>query len=162
MSSSIGTATGRVPLRPAASWVDSSRRSRRGAGEYAWLCAVPGFSGRDVGLLVYDSGSGSWSLYMDGVGVGLDGGNDEELSASWIDGSGHMYLSVRSSYTVPGLGGDSSDILACAPRIPLRSGAVPPVSSGTAHRTDSTVSGSTACSSLADLSGRLWIFDRSR
>ncbi len=92
-------------------------------------CAVPGFSGRDVGLLVYDSGSGSWSLYMDGVGVGLDGGNDEELSASWIDGSGHMYLSVRSSYTVPGLGGDSFDILACAPRIPLRSGAVPSLSS---------------------------------
>lgn len=67
---------------------------------------------------------------MDGVGVGLDGDNDEELSASWIrQQRTHVPVGAQLLHR-PRIGRRLSDILACTPRIPLRSGAVP-LSSGT-------------------------------
>jgi hypothetical protein len=78
--------------------------------------SVPGVSGGDVDLLAFDNGT--WSLYLDGVAVGLDGGNTEDVTASWVDTNGDVYLSVRSSFNVPGLSGDAADIFTCTPTTP--------------------------------------------
>ena len=86
---------------------------------------VPGAVGKvkalDKDLLVLDNGtfgsssSGTWSLYFDGSDVGLTKGR-EVITGVEIDPlSGKIYLSLLGRFVVPGLSGNSRDIVACTP-----------------------------------------------
>jgi VCBS repeat-containing protein len=83
---------------------------------------VGNFNGGDEDLLAFSANtlgantSGSWAMYFDGSDVGLeDGANDEDVSATWINNNGDIYLATRGPNSVPGATGDSDDILTCIP-----------------------------------------------
>ena len=82
---------------------------------------VSGISTKDEDLLVFnatslgESTSGTWSLYADNSDVGLGDNGGEDISATWVDGNGDIYLSTDGAFNVVGLSGDSSDIFSFTP-----------------------------------------------
>ena len=82
---------------------------------------VTGVSGKDEDLLVFDatsigeSTSGSFKLYMDSSDVGLGDMSSEDINATWIDDNGNIYLSTDEAFDVPGISGDSADVVSFSP-----------------------------------------------
>ncbi len=81
--------------------------------------SVPGVTGRDEDLLVFnatsfgDSTSGSFELYFDGSDVQLD---VEDIEGTWIDPlNNDVYLTVNNPFAVTGASGDAADIFTCTP-----------------------------------------------
>ena len=56
--------------------------------------SVGGVSGRDEDLIVFDSGSGLWGMYLDGSAVALDA-SSEDVNGTWIDANGDVYMAVK-------------------------------------------------------------------
>jgi hypothetical protein len=85
--------------------------------------SVGGISGGDEDLLIFaatslgDTTSGSWALYFDGSDVALDTDSGEDVTGTWIDGNGHIYLSTRGIFSVinNSVNGDGADIFTCEP-----------------------------------------------
>ncbi len=84
--------------------------------------SVSGVSGKDEDLIAFtatslgEATSGTWEFYFDGTDVALgDGGNDEELEGVFIDNNGDIFLTTKGDFSVPGLSGDSADIIRCIP-----------------------------------------------
>ncbi len=84
--------------------------------------SVPGVTGKDEDLIAFtatslgETTSGTWQLYFNGSKADLsDGGDDEEVEGVWVGSTGDIYLTAKSSYSVPGLSGDGADIFRCIP-----------------------------------------------
>jgi len=79
--------------------------------------SVPGVSaGRDEDLIALESDGLTWSLYLDGSDVSLGESADEDIAGSWIDPvTGDIYLTTVGAFDVPGIAGDQSDVIICAP-----------------------------------------------
>ncbi len=84
--------------------------------------SVTGVSGVDEDLLKFTPTSlgattaGTWSMYFDGSDVGLSESSYEDVYGAWVDGSnGDIYLTVRGTFSVPGVSGDGADIFVCHP-----------------------------------------------
>lgn len=79
-----------------------------------------GVTGTDKHLFVFtdtslgETTSGSWSVYFDGVDVGLVNAS-EDIWGIEIAVSGDIYLTTLSTYAVTGLSGDSDDLFTCFP-----------------------------------------------
>lgn len=58
--------------------------------------------------------AGSWSYYFDGSDVGLSTSNSEDVTGSWSDANGDLYLSALGAFSVAGASGDGADIFRCA------------------------------------------------
>ena len=60
--------------------------------------------------------TGTMVRYFDGSDVGLADSGDEDVYGVWVDeASGDVYLTTRLSFSVPGVSGQSEDIIACTP-----------------------------------------------
>jgi hypothetical protein len=57
--------------------------------------------------------TGTWSMYLDGSDVGLDGGGEDIDGLASLDGD--LYLSTLSSFSVPGLSGQDEDVFVFEP-----------------------------------------------
>ncbi|MBW8307099.1 MAG: putative Ig domain-containing protein [Thiobacillus sp.] len=79
--------------------------------------AVPGLGTvQDEDIVVYDTGSGTWSLFFDGTALGLTTDN-EDVDAFDILSDGSVLISTLGGVAVPGLTGTwaDEDVLRCAP-----------------------------------------------
>ena len=79
--------------------------------------AVPGVGTvPDEDIVVYDSSTGTWSLFFDGSAVGLTT-DDEDVDAFDILTDGSVLVSTLGNVTVPGLAGTwaDEDVLHCTP-----------------------------------------------
>lgn len=61
-----------------------------------------------------ESTSGTWEPYFDGSDVGLSG-NQEDVSGTWIEDTGEIYLTTAGAFSVSGVSGDSADIFTFNP-----------------------------------------------
>jgi hypothetical protein len=78
---------------------------------------VPGVGAvQDEDIVVYDTGSGSWSLFFDGTAAGLEA-DPENVNAFDILANGRLVVSTRGAATVSGLAGRrrGQDLLLCIP-----------------------------------------------
>lgn len=81
--------------------------------------SVPGVFGKDEDLLEFTPTSlganttGSWTLYLDGSDVALNGGGDPDGVA--IAENGDIYLSSEGSFAVAGIAGSDEDVFICTP-----------------------------------------------
>jgi uncharacterized repeat protein (TIGR01451 family) len=80
--------------------------------------AVPGVVGtvQDEDIVVYDSGTSTWSLFFDGSAVGVST-NDEDVDAFDILADGSVLISPVVAVGMPGLAGTwaDEDLLRCVP-----------------------------------------------
>lgn len=72
-------------------------------------------SGRGEDLLVRSRNGNQWQIYFEGADIGLGEAN-EDIWGVWIDAQGNLYLTTKGQSHVPGLVGDSHDILLCTNR----------------------------------------------
>ncbi|MCB9418726.1 MAG: S8 family serine peptidase [Ardenticatenaceae bacterium] len=83
--------------------------------------SVTGASGVDEDLIVFtpsnlgSTTNGSWALYFDGSDVGLSTSSTEDVTGTWQDGNGNVYLTTLGAFSVTGVSGDGADIFVCAP-----------------------------------------------
>jgi predicted secreted protein len=83
--------------------------------------SVTGASGADEDLLAFTpttlgaTTSGTWAMYFDGSDVGLSSTSNEDVNGVWVDTAGKIYLTTLGNFSVTGVSGDGSDILACTP-----------------------------------------------
>jgi 6-phosphogluconolactonase (cycloisomerase 2 family) len=81
---------------------------------------VPGATARDEDLLAFTPTSlgavtaGGFSLSFDGSDVGL-GDAGEDIDATAVDTSGHIYLSTLDVFAVPGITGADEDVFVFSP-----------------------------------------------
>jgi 6-phosphogluconolactonase (cycloisomerase 2 family) len=81
---------------------------------------VSGATARDEDLLAFtptsfgDVTAGRFSLSFDGSDVGL-GDAGEDIDATAVDASGHIYLSTRDFFAVPGITGADEDVFVFSP-----------------------------------------------
>jgi hypothetical protein len=81
--------------------------------------SVPGVFAKDEDLLEFTpsslgpNSSGTWSLYLDGSDVALNGGGEPDGLA--VAENGDIYLSAEGSFAVAGLSGGEEDVFICAP-----------------------------------------------
>ena len=82
--------------------------------------SVPGASGAGEDLLRFTPTSlgtntaGTWSIYFDGIDVGLSG-SSENVDAVAVDASGKLYLSTSGAFSVPGVSGANEDVFVFTP-----------------------------------------------
>ena len=75
-----------------------------------------GVSFADEDILAYDTGTGSWSMHMDGSDVGLSGASARDVDAFYIMNDGSILLSFVGATTIPDVGSiDDSDIVRFVP-----------------------------------------------
>ena len=75
-----------------------------------------GLTAQDEDLSALDMSTGVWSLYFDGVDVGLAELSSEDVYGAAVDGAtGDIYLTTLGAFDVPGASGDGADIFICAP-----------------------------------------------
>ncbi|KAA3663258.1 MAG: hypothetical protein DWQ04_11125, partial [Chloroflexi bacterium] len=78
--------------------------------------SVGGVSFADEDILAYDTGTGNWSMYLDGSDVGLSGSSSRDIDAFTILDDGSILLSVVRATTLPDVGSvDDSDIVRFVP-----------------------------------------------
>lgn len=83
--------------------------------------SVTGVSGADEDLLAFSPNalgsttSGTWAMYFDGSDVGLSNTSNEDVNGVWVDAAGKIYLTTLGNFSVTGVSGDGSDIVACMP-----------------------------------------------
>jgi uncharacterized protein YjiK len=77
--------------------------------------SVPGASGKDEDLLIFDQTTLGWGLYFDGSDVGLSTTSGEDVSGLSVAPNGDIYLSTRGDFAVAGISGSSADIFICTP-----------------------------------------------
>jgi hypothetical protein len=81
--------------------------------------SVPGVFGKDEDLLEFTPTSlgantaGTWTLYLDGSDVALNGGGDPDGVA--VAENGDIYLSAEGSFAVAGVAGSDEDVFVCTP-----------------------------------------------
>ncbi len=122
-------------------------------GDYS----VPNLAGNDKDLLAFTPSrlgantAGTWSLYLKGADVGLEDGNDEDISSLWLDeqtpNTVGLYLSTLDEFEVNQLTGDNNDLIVC------QIGTAAPcafqrVWDGDEHRFDKTIDAFAQSSSL--------------
>ena len=75
-----------------------------------------GVSFADEDILVYDTGTGTYSMFFDGSDVGLSGAGARDVDAFHILDDGSILISIVSASTLPDVGNvDDSDILRFVP-----------------------------------------------
>lgn len=73
-----------------------------------------GFADEDI--LVYDTGTSTWSIFLDGSDVGLGGSSARDIDAFFLMDDGSILLSIVGNSTISGLGAvDDSDIVRFVP-----------------------------------------------
>jgi PKD repeat protein/uncharacterized protein YjiK len=65
---------------------------------------VGGVSFKDEDILAYDGDTDSWSVYLDGSDVGLDGSNSRDVRAIHLLANGDILLSIHGQATLPDVG----------------------------------------------------------
>jgi len=73
---------------------------------------VGGVAFADEDVLRFDTGTGQWSLYLDGSDVGLSG---RDIDALHAPGDGTLLLSLDSAATLSGVAVDDSDVVRFTP-----------------------------------------------
>ena len=77
---------------------------------------VGGVSFADEDILAYDTGTGQWSLYLDGSDVGLSGSGARDVNAFRLLPDGTILLSFVGATSIPDVGTiDDSDIVQFTP-----------------------------------------------
>jgi hypothetical protein len=82
--------------------------------------AVPGLSGKDEDVIeltptvLGGTTTGTWSMYFDGSLFGL-GDSAEDVDAIEVLANGHLLISTRDLFSVPGVSGEDEDILEFTP-----------------------------------------------
>lgn len=75
-----------------------------------------GVSFADEDILAYDTGTGLWSMYLDGSDVGLSGSGARDVDAFFLMDDGTILLSFVGATTIPDVGSvDDSDIVQFTP-----------------------------------------------
>lgn len=75
-----------------------------------------GVSFADEDILAYDTGSGVWTMYIDGSDVGLSGSGARDVDAFYIMPNGSVLLSFVNATSIPDVGSvDDSDIVQFTP-----------------------------------------------
>ena len=75
-----------------------------------------GVSFNDEDILAYDTGSGTWSMFLDGSDVGLSGSGARDVDAFYLMDDGSVLLSFVAATTIPDVGSvDDSDIVRFTP-----------------------------------------------
>jgi hypothetical protein len=83
--------------------------------------AVFGLSGEDRDVIRFAptmlgaTTTGTWSMYVDGSDVGLNGGGEDIDGIASFDGD--LYLSTLASFSVPGLSGQDEDVFVFRPTV---------------------------------------------
>ncbi len=77
---------------------------------------VGGVSFSDEDILAYDTDSATWSLFMDGSNVGLDGSSNRDIDAFHLLDNNSILFSVVADTTLPDVGSvEDSDIIQFVP-----------------------------------------------
>ena len=77
---------------------------------------VGGVSFADEDILSYDTGSGTWAMFIDGSDIGLSGSGSRDVDAFYIMSDGSVLLSFVGATTIPNVGSvDDSDIVRFTP-----------------------------------------------
>ena len=75
-----------------------------------------GVSFADEDILSYDTGTGTWAMFIDGSDIGLSGSGSRDVDAFYLMGDGTLLLSFVSATTIPDVGSvDDSDIVQFTP-----------------------------------------------
>ena len=75
-----------------------------------------GVSFADEDILSYDTGSGTWAMFIDGSDIGLTGSSSRDVDAFYIMPDGSILLSFVGATTIPNVGSvDDSDIVQFTP-----------------------------------------------
>jgi hypothetical protein len=78
--------------------------------------SVGGVSFADEDILAFDTGSGVWSMYLDGSDVGLGSSSAADITAFRIMDDGSILMSFVGATTIPNVGSiDDSDIVRFVP-----------------------------------------------
>lgn len=78
--------------------------------------SVGGVSFADEDILAYDTGTGTWSMYIDGSDVGLSGSGSRDIDAFYLLDDGSLLFSFVGATTIPDVGSvDDSDIVRFVP-----------------------------------------------
>lgn len=77
---------------------------------------VGGVSFADEDILAFDTGTNSWSMYIDGSDVGLSGSGSRDVDAFHVSSDGSVLMSFVGATTIPNVGSvDDSDIVRFVP-----------------------------------------------
>ncbi len=84
---------------------------------------LPGTSGEDEDLLVWNAGGGSktaaWAVYLDGSQIGLGDSSQEDIKAASIDPqNGAIYMATAGAFSANGVRGNGQQVLVCTPNAP--------------------------------------------
>ena len=75
-----------------------------------------GVSFSDEDILSYDTGSGTWTMFIDGSDIGLSGSGARDVDAFYVMDDGSVLLSFVAATTIPDVGSvDDSDIVRFVP-----------------------------------------------
>ena len=72
--------------------------------------AVPGLSGQDEDLIVWDQSSGQFELFLDATAAGLANSNEDVTGAHVDTSNDDPLLTTLGNYAVPGGNGDADDV----------------------------------------------------
>ncbi|MEM7132025.1 MAG: putative Ig domain-containing protein [Chloroflexota bacterium] len=77
---------------------------------------VAGIAFEDEDILAFNTDDNSWSMFLDGSAIGLDGEGARDIDAFHVQSDGTILFSISGDISIPGLGNvDDSDIIQFVP-----------------------------------------------
>lgn len=110
-----------TPVPPTNTPIPPTPTSNPGGADVIYVSStsggsVGGVSFADEDVLAFDTGTNSWSMYIDGSDVGLSGAGARDVNAVHVLDDGSVLLSFLGATTIPDVGSvDDSDIVRFVP-----------------------------------------------